>query len=231
MPETTQSVIRDNTPSPIEEPPLKNKKSCLNRALSLLSTLLILAVVFFCIVSIFFTGPTRQRLAQLPNHFPSDIPLYRFEDRVSIQFQSTKKDDKLFNRLAYVPKYLLAPALLKLNPNLPEEQKKLRNGVSLDEKISFSGLKTLLAPSFLPNTDTVEIDWENLEEAKKIYNFYKKNLPQADYQITTPTAANEDYFLIFKKDGVRGELQIISDKNNKAEKIFLKINLANPNPN
>jgi len=225
--EETQSIIKDLKPSPIEEPPLKNKHSCISRALSALFTIIILGIISFIILSLFFSGPAIKRLAELPKNFPSDIPLFNFGDRSAIHFESSKKDDKIFNRLAQLPKYLLGPAILKFNPALSEDEKTLLNGVKISESPNFEDIKKLIRPSEEENVDIITIDWENLNEtAKKISIFYKKNLVNQDYQVAEEKTY-DGLILKFNKDKIKGEIEIKSS-NEKQTDLTLKVKFQSP---
>ncbi|MCX6779376.1 MAG: hypothetical protein NTU97_04060 [Candidatus Magasanikbacteria bacterium] len=227
--DSTQPVIRDFTPSPIEEPALKNKGSCLWKLISLLITLVILAVVVFSIISIFYSGPTIKRVAALPSHFPTDVPLYRFDDRSLIHFQDAKENDLLFNRLAQVPKYIFGPIILKFQPDLAEEKKILRNNIIVSPSLNYADFKKLLQPIPNNNLDIIEIEWDNLNDApKKIFDFYKKNLTSQDYQITKEDKGKTEWRLNFKKDITEGELLLtLGEEKNTTPKTLLKIIFSN----
>lgn len=224
----SQPVIRDFTPSPIEEPALKNKGSCLWKLISLIITVVILATVIFSLISIFYSGPTIERVAALPAHFPTDIPLYRFGDRSAIHYQNAKENDKLFNRLAQIPKYLFGPIILKFRPDLDQEGRLLRNSVQISSSINYGDFKKLLQPSTNHNLDIIEIDWENLnDQPKKLFDFYKKNLTSQDYKITTQKTGRGIFQLTFEKEKTGGEVLITADEEkNITQKAILKVNFS-----
>lgn len=228
--DSTQPVIHDFTPSPIEEPALKNRGSCLWKLISLIITLIILAVVIFSIISLFYSGPTIKRIAALPEYFPTDIPLYDFGNRSSIQFQNAKENDKLFNRLALIPKYIFGPITLKIKSNISEEEKFLRNEIYLSSSLNFSDLKKLLQPTTGKTLDIIEIDWENLNDSsKKIFDFYKKNFANQEYKIIKEDRQKQKWWLIAEKNDITGELILFpAEEKNKTQKVILKINFPTP---
>ncbi|HPV70404.1 MAG TPA: hypothetical protein PKY08_00645 [Candidatus Magasanikbacteria bacterium] len=228
--DSAQPVIHDFTPSPIEEPALKNRGSCLWKLISLIITLIILAVVVFSVISLFYSGPTIKRIAALPAHFPTDIPLYDFGNRSSIQYQNAQENDKLFNRLALIPKYIFGPITLKFKPYISEEEKFLRNKIYLSSSLNFSDLKKLLQPTSGKTLDIIEIDWENLNSSpKKIFDFYKKNFVNQDYEITKEDRQSHDWEMIIKKNDITGELTLLpTEEKNKTQKVILKINFPTP---
>ena len=221
-----QPVIRDFTPSPIEEPTLKNKGSCLWKLISLLITLIILAAVAFSLISIFYSGPTIKRLAALPPHFPTNIPLYRFDDRSAILYQNAVANDKLFNRLAQLPKYIFGPLILKFRPDLSEEKKLLRNNIFISPTLNYNDFKKLLTPATGSNQDIIEVDWDNLNDSpKKIFDFYKKNFLNQDYRVLQEDRQKEEWRLSIEKIPISGELILtIGEKKNQTDRTVLKIN-------
>ncbi|KKR48685.1 MAG: hypothetical protein UT86_C0003G0014 [Candidatus Magasanikbacteria bacterium GW2011_GWC2_40_17] len=225
----SQPIIRDFTPSPIEEPPLKNRRSCLWRAFTLILTLGILAILIFSFISIFYSGPTIKRMAVLPDLFPTDIPLYRFDDRNSIQYQDAKENDTFFNRLSQIPKYIFGPLILKFNPNFSPEQKILHNNIALSNTLKWSEIKIILQPASDSSLDIAEIEWENINEVpRKIKDFYKKNLVSQDYQVKEENKNGGNFYLSFTKEKTSGELFITDDQDkNKTQRITLKVNFSN----
>lgn len=226
--EPVQPIIHDTTPAKIEEPPMKNRKSCLWRSCSGLFFLLILLVGFFIVITAFWGAPTPKRVASLPSNFPSDVPLYRFPDRLSVTYLPGNIKDSIIQRLALLPKYIFGPIILKINPNLPDEQTKLNNETIIPQKISWAGWQKIWSmPLGTPDTDTIEVTWEELDDSPaKVASFYKKNFQQQDYRLEPGMTAPELQTLVFEKDKVRAELTIQAkgeDRKQTVAQIWLKV--------
>ena len=188
MPEQTQDIIADQRPSPIEEPPLKNRKSCLRRSCSFTFGCLFLILLALAIISWLFSKPPVARLAGLPSEFPTDIPLYKFEERSTVSYIAGDKKDTRLQQVARLPRLLIESGL--------------------NRKFNWQDFKDLFSPvAKSPTSETVIISWENLDdEQKDIYLFFKNNLQKQDYQIN-PTDANKSP-LNFQKDNIVGSVLI-----------------------
>lgn len=224
----TQPIFHDTSPAKIEEPPMKNRKSCLWRGCSSFFILLILLVGFFVIITAFWGAPTPKRVASLPANFPSDVPLYRFPDRLSVTFLPGNLEDSIILRLALLPKYIFGPVILKMNPDLPDEQTKLNGVTVIPKNISWAGWQTIWSmPLGTPDTDTIEVTWEELDDTPaKVVSFYKKNFQQQDYRSEPGMTTPDLQTLIFTKDKVRAEITIQAKgevKKQTVGQIWLKV--------
>lgn len=182
---SSQSVIKDNIPSVVEEPPLKDRKSCLRRGCSFLFGVFFLAALAVIAIGLFFQ-PRPTRLASLPANFPSVVPLFKFEDRAAINYYPGAKKDRLWERLALnVFKKDKWPALPKI----------------------------LLAPPAGRDIDTTEIVWQNLNNSlREIENFYSRRLTSEDFALGVVKREAGQLILIFNKKSITGTLQIDQPK-------------------
>jgi len=183
---SSQSITKDNVPSIIEEPPLKNRRSCLRRGLGLLFSLVLLGAIGLTIIALFFSAPKPLRLASLPANFPLSIPLYKFEDRTGINYYPGERKDRLRERLA--------AAVFKPEkwPGLP---------------------KTLLSPSVVRQIDTVAVSWQNLPASlRTIESFYRRRLEAEKFAIGVVRREPTHLTLIFNKEAITGTLQINQPK-------------------
>lgn len=227
MLETAQPIIHDFTPSPIQEPPLKNNKSCLRRTLVGLFTLILIALIIFTILGLFINKQSVTRLQQLPGNFPTDVPLYNFNDRAYINYTNAAQSNGFWYRISLVPRFFLGSVVLKLNPDLTDEQKILNNNVHLGDSINWNNLKNLLTRQEKDaHVDKIEISWENLtdETPKKVYNYYKNNFTEQGYKIVlgSNTAAQKGFY--FNKNDTSGELVMDIENKEKITQIILKVN-------
>lgn len=202
-----QPITPDTKPALIEEPPLKNQKSCLRRGCSWLFSCLVLTVIVFLLIGWFWSEPGAQRLAALPNNFPTDIPLYKFEERAVIYYLQSIYKDTTFQRLARVPKLTLNYLLFRINPDLVPETINEKGEVVTGERMNWNELGNILqkTPSKIPQ-DTITITWEKIDDKEiDIYRFFERNLKKQDYTVTM-LSKNTD--LNFQKDQVLGRLTI-----------------------
>lgn len=232
MSEETQPIVHDTTPAVVEEPPLKNRQSCLWRSCSLLLFFGALILIFFTLITTFVGGPSSKRLASLPSHFPSDVPLYRFPDRSAVNFLPAPEVTSSWQRLALLPRYILGPAILRLYPSLPAEKREYHGEVIVGEQITWNGIKRILrAPRLGDAENLVEISWDNLNDGvRKVSNYYQKNLEQQDYQISQLVKNPEEESFSFQKNNVRGEIKIIfqvKTKEQNVSNIILKVYYPN----
>lgn len=209
-----QPIISDAKPAPIEEPPLKNQKSCLRRGCSWFFSCSALAVIVFLLIGWFWSEPGAQRLAALPTNFPTDIPLYKFEERAGIYYLQSVDKDTTFQRLARVPKLTLNHLLFKINPDLVPETINEKGEVAAGERLNWNELGNILqkSPSKI-SLNTITVTWEKIDEREiDVYRFFEKNLKKQDYEVTM-LSKNTD--LNFQKEKVTGRLTIAKSEEQK----------------
>jgi len=227
MSDTTQPIIHDFTPSPIEQPPLKNEGSCIRRAFVALFTLTLILVIVFTIIALFFNKPTITRIGNLPENFPTDAPLYNFSDRVYINYLNTEESNSLWHRASLVPRFIFGQVIIKINPDLTDDDKILNNNIRLGDTININNLKKLLAKSETQeNTDIVEIGWEKMkdETPRKVFNYYKKNFEDQGYKTIIGANNDSQKGFSFSKNKVTGEINIEIENKQFIKRIILKIN-------
>lgn len=209
-----QPITPDTKPAVIEEPPLKNQKSCLRRGCSWLFSCLALAVIVFLLIGWFWSEPGAQRLAALPANFPADIPLYKFEERAGIYYLQSIYKDTTFQRLARVPKLTLNYILFKINRELVPETINEKGEVVTGRRMDWNELRNILQKSPSKSAaDTVTITWEKIDDNEMdIYKFFEKNLKKQDYTVTM-LSKNTD--LNFQKEKVTGRLTIAKSEEQK----------------
>lgn len=210
----SQPITPDAKPAVIEEPPLKNQKSCLRRGVSWLFSCALLAVIVFLLIGWFWSEPGAKRLAMLPVNFPTDIPLYKFEERAGIYYLPNSEKDTTFQRLARLPKLTLNYLLYEINPDLVPETANEKGEIVPGERLNWNELGNILqkSPSKTP-MDTVTITWEKINDREiDVYRFFEKNLKKQDYEVTM-LSKNTD--LNFQKDGVVGRLTIAKSTEQK----------------
>ncbi|MEK9183393.1 MAG: hypothetical protein AAB849_02690 [Patescibacteria group bacterium] len=209
-----QPITPDAKPALIEEPPLKNQKSCLRRGCSWLFSCFLLAVIAFLLIGWFWSEPGTQRLAALPANFPTDIPLYKFEERAGIYYLPSSNKDTIFQRLARLPKLTLNYLLYKINPDLVPETINEKGETAPGERLNWNELGNILqkSPSKI-YMDTITITWEKIDEREiNVYRFFERNLKKQDYAVTM-LSKNTD--LNFQKEKVTGRLTIAKSSEQK----------------
>ncbi|MEK7508589.1 MAG: hypothetical protein AAB568_01910 [Patescibacteria group bacterium] len=218
MQDDTQPIIRDNQPAQIEEPPLKNRKSCLWRGLSHLFLLTIFIVIIFGLIA-WLGGPRIKRMATVPQNFPTDIPLYHFTERSTIQFMPGQKIESLWSRLILVPKFLAGPLILKFNPDMSDEEKHVNDREIITTQVTWEKFQKILEPVHDQKIrDYLEITWEYLDDKPKtIYDFYKRNLVLQEYKVTPAVNTNALQTFTFQKGEVNGEVSIQSVGDTKVQ--------------
>ncbi|HBX15684.1 MAG TPA: hypothetical protein DEF57_00030 [Candidatus Magasanikbacteria bacterium] len=162
-------------------------------------------------------------MAALPNNFPTDIPLYKFEERAGIYYLQSIDKDTTFQRLARVPKLTLNYILFKINPELVPETINEKGEVAVGERMNWNELGNILqkSPSKI-SQDTITITWEKIDDKEiDVYKFFERNLKKQDYTVTM-LSKNTD--LNFQKDRVAGRLTIAkSDEQQNAIDFSLRV--------
>lgn len=202
------SIIPDNKPAPIEEPPLKNHGSCLRRGCGALFSCLVLAIIALLIIAWLFNEPSPQRLAGLPPGFPTDIPLYRFEARAMVLHLPGSQKNTLLERLGRLPKIIFYSLLSKINPSAATQITLPKGQTTAGFRTIGQAARDLFQRQPEQKINTITITWENLDDsAANIYLFFKKNLLKQDYKILSDGVAAES-ILTFQKDDIDGSVII-----------------------
>lgn len=207
MPPETQPIVHDTRPAKIEEPPLKNRKSCLRRGCSLTFGFLIVVFLLFFLLYWLFGNPKPQRTAALPSNFPTDIPLYKFEERATIAYLSSEQKNKPIQRIAQIPKIIFDQLLLT-------------------KKIDWLDLKQFVqTPKNKEEIDSTSISWENIEgERDDIYGFYQKNLKQQNFKTMAGLKTDNTLTLDFQKAKIIGRLTVEKRSDAQGLNVVLEVN-------
>lgn len=211
MPETSQPIIRDTRPAQIEEPILKNNKSTLRRGCSWAlgcSFILLLASI---LIGWLFSAPSPQRTASLPPDFPTDIPLYKFEDRSTITYSAGAQKDSAPRRLALIPHFFFNQILKIITSEAGTEVKNINGPIAVSWQTPWQDVKNIIqTPAADGNLETIALTWENLLDEKKetIFNFYKKNLQSQEYQIIPGLKTANVLTMDFRKEKINGWLKV-----------------------
>lgn len=211
MPEQTQAVMADQRPARIEEPILKNNKSTLRRGCSWTLGCAFILLLVSILLGWFFSAPSPQRSALLPTGFPTDIPLYKFEDRSTITYLIGARKDSSPQRLALVPRFFFNQILKIITPEAGSEVKNLNGPIAISWQNPWRDVKNIMrTPAADNNLETVALTWENLldEQKETIFDFYKKNLKSQEYRIIPGLKTAYTLTMDFTKEKTRGGLRV-----------------------
>lgn len=211
MPETSQPITHDTRPAQIEEPILKNNKSTLRRGCNWTLGCSFILLLTFILMGWLFSPPSPQRTASLPADFPTDIPLYKFEDRSTITYLAGAQKDSAPRRLALIPRFFFNQILKVITPGAVSEVKNIKGPIVISWQTPWQDLKKIMqTPAADGSLETVALTWENLlgEKKETIFDFYKKNLKSQEYQIVPGLKTADALTMDFKKEKTKGWLKV-----------------------
>jgi len=200
---------------PIEELTKKNsgfKKACFSSCLTAL-LLLILGIVAFRL----YLGRGPHEIKTLPKNYPLTIEVYdRYNvDRVTLISQKYK--NRSLRLAGLFSKIIISPTLLNLSTPTPQEEAGLKKQAQ--------ELWTFINTPLGSYTDTVKIEWRNIESTTEaMMSFYKNTLAKNGFTITEKE--NAGYQIIeFNQEGVDGSLYVQKNiQNDMVSYAFLLIN-------
>lgn len=172
----------------IKEPPLEelNKRgSCLRHACFTSFIFFIFIFVISLIVIKFTAGPRSKELKDLPEVFLREIPLYDNDSLHSIIFTPGQEKGKRAEKIAYIPKLVLAPFVIYFDKDLkliPVSD--LSSEEDLLKLTNFEKFKRFMTRPIMDHKDTYLLEWTNLPAKQDfIFEHYKNELVQKGFII------------------------------------------------
>ncbi|MBI5222692.1 MAG: hypothetical protein HY980_04355 [Candidatus Magasanikbacteria bacterium] len=193
----------------IKEPPIRElgkKSSCMRRSCSTGCGCIVVFIVASLIILKLSAGPRQKELKNLPPRFPAAIPVYDIDNADSIMLTYGKEKGRWLETAAYVPKLIVAPAVVLL------EKKLFPNSTASDEN-KFSRFVRLLKKPVSDHRDTIQLEWTELTaEPRFVYDYYKNDLEKAGFLIDVSQNNDRVKQFSFKKDAVEGVVFIGDNK-------------------
>lgn len=190
----------------IQEPPiqeLKKKKSCLKRSCVSGCGCVIIFLVISLLILKFTSGPRIKELKEIPDQFPTAIPIYDGDNISKINFTSGQERGKSVEVIAYVPKLVFSPLLVLW------EQKTGKENYSDKEKSFFENFINIMKEPVTDHRDIIKIEWTELPaEPKFVYEYYQSELERNDFKLKNKNNNNKNYQFSFSKDNIEGVLYI-----------------------
>lgn len=216
----------------IKEPPieeLSKKHSCFRRTcLSCCSFIFVIIAVSLIILK-FTTGPKVEQIKKLPPEFAKAIPVYDKENIELITVTSGKERIQSVERIAYIPKLIIVPLLVKfdkqnffINKYRPNIGGQLKNTEKFWDKVFL-----LMKEPVGDHRDIIKIEWKALSaEPKFIKSYYKAELTKKQFDIELTSDSLDITQFSFEKDGIDGGLYIQNDpKTPETDYIVLSVNI------
>ncbi len=194
----------------IQDPTIKTlgkKQSCLKRSCVSGLGCIALFVAFIIVLVRVAMGPGPKDINGIPSHFPQDFSLYNVEKIEQTYFVSGKTKNRGFEIAALVPKIILSPIFLTLNPERQLEKSVKSGHVVYKKELSWDDFMNFATTPIGKQTDTVAIEWADLgAEIEFISDFYMNEFGNSGYTYERVARTDEVHKIIFSKGDVRGTL-------------------------
>lgn len=196
----------------VKDPPIQEfskKHSCLKRTCLTGCGCIVLFIVASLAILKFTVGPKTKELKELPPAFLETIPLYDRDSITKIMYTTGRERSKNLERIAYIPKMAIAPAVAWLNRN---EHKK---GAEAIESYWDTLIRFIQEP-VADHRDVIVIEWTNLSaDDEFIAQFYTTELKKKTFAITAESASDSVHQFVFSKETIEGLLYVSDNKNTK----------------
>lgn len=206
----------------IQEPPieeLKKKSSCLKSTCFTGFGCVTIFIIGSLLLLKFSAGPQMEKLAKLPETFPSSIPVYSPDDITNITFVSGQEPNKIKEYLANIPKIVFYPILLTLEN---------KNGNPPKEIFNRENFRQYLEQPKNENRDTYTIEWQEINASPSfIEKYYQTELEKNDYQINTQNNQEDNFIFSFSNNEITGDFKL-TDTDNKKPTDYLVITIKTP---
>lgn len=221
-------------PIEIKEPPIqelkKRKKSCTKRGCATGCGCFVFLIFASLLLLKFITGPRVKELKEIPKNFPPEINLYDKDEIKTINFISGKQKSRGVEIAAFIPKIILSPIILIFDYDIKKEEVTDNDGdIQIKKKTSWKDFIDLMKEPITDQRDQIQIEWNYLTaESIFIQNFFKNNLEQAGYQITTTTnnQTKKQFSFVNKGKNIEGVVYIADEPTDKGtDYLSLTINI------
>lgn len=168
-----------------------------------------------------FIGAGPKELKNLPDNFPSDIPIYDQYNLDKITYISGRYKSRSMEVSALFPKLILSPLILNENDQQSGENK----------KSIIRELWQTFAEPVGDTRDTVQIEWRGISsDEKTMISYYKNQLENAGCAIESETAGATFSQITFKRDdGLSGTIYVQpGEKKKTISYAYLIVNLPPP---
>ncbi|MBI5230490.1 MAG: hypothetical protein HY981_04295 [Candidatus Magasanikbacteria bacterium] len=219
--------INDHSPAPIEHPPLTNDRSCLRRGCSWSFGCGLVLVAALALAAWFFSTPSAELRATLPQNFPSSIAMYRFDERDGITYLSGARFNRPWNKRLTAVKLAVGKMLTTIHILSPNDLLVSNDQTFAYKDITLEWLKTFLQKENMGAADTITIVWDGLDAAPQtISKFYKQNFDAQDFFYVETLNADQTRTITFSKKTMEGKIMIsLNPKNpNITPRVELRIN-------
>lgn len=193
----------------IKEPPLEElnkKRSCLKHACFTSFIFFIFLFIISIFIIKFTAGPRSKELRDLSPIFLNNIPVYDIDSIDSITFTPGQEKGKKAERIAYIPKLVLAPFIIYFDKELKyiptddistlEDKYKLNN---------WQRFKRFMYKPIMDHRDTYLIKWKNLPAKQEfIFEYYKNELIKKGFEIKNEYKKD----LVFKFNFIKEDANI-----------------------
>jgi hypothetical protein len=195
----------------IKNPPigeLKNKKSCFART-CLGGCGCVIVFIFACLLILMISiKPKAKEVKSVPDYITRSIPIHNQESINRIEVTPGEERNKLIEKLAIVPKAVIAPFVV--------EFKKIKNKQEKTEEsegyFDWNEMKKVINSPIADHRDIVEIEWLEVEEQPSfIFKNYKKELKRKDFDVEVSSDKPEVSQFTFEKEGIDGVIFIQDD--------------------
>lgn len=207
--------INDRSPAPIEHPPLTNDRSCLRRGCSWSFGCGLILVTALALAAWFFSNPSAELRATLPQNFPSSIAMYRFDERDGITYLSGARFNRPWNKRLTAVKLAVGKLLTTIHILNPNDLLVSNDQTFAYKDVTLEWLKTFLQKENTGVADTITIVWDGLDAPPQtISKFYKQNFEAQDFFYIETLNADQTRTITFSKKTIEGKINISSDPKN-----------------
>ncbi len=216
--------INDQSPSPIEHPPLTNDHSCLRRGCSWSAGCGLFLIAALAFAAWFFSTPSAELRATLPQHFPNSIPIYRFDERDGITYLSGARFNQPFFK--ELTAFKLAVGKLLIQAHLLDANQLLvfNNETFAYNNVTLQWLKQFIKTPAGSQSDTVDMVWDNVNGSPAIVSkFYKQNFDTQDFFYVEALEQGQVRVINFNKKTIEGKITITPDTRNANQTAHIEL--------
>ncbi len=200
----------------IKEPPIQElgkKRSCLKRSCLTGCGCIVIFLIAGILLIKFAAGPRPKKLDNVPDHFPTNIPVYDSENVQKITFISGKDKGRGLEIAAFIPKLILSPVVLVLDKQVATEKTTDENGdVHIEKKAGWDDLVRLMKEPVADHRDIVQIEWTSLTAEPHFFiQYYKTELRKGKYSIEEGEKTDRTRELKFSLGEIDGMLYTEDD--------------------
>ncbi len=203
----------------IKEPPIQEltqKRSCLKRTCFTGCGCIIVFLGAAILLLKFTTGPKIKEIKDLPENFPTNIPIYDGDNIQKITFTSGKEKGRGIEIAAFIPKLILSPIMLNMSEKSDDSKITKEGGdVKIKEESYWQDFINLMKEPVVDHRDNIMIEWTDMPaEPWFVQSYYETELKKFDY-ITEQNNKEDNSIreLSFELDKIDGILYVEDDPN------------------